>query len=389
MRSTAITPRARLLLSLLPLVLLLTAACGAVAKPEGWSAPTLKDDVLYVSLQAGTLLASKASDRSRLWQFPAKDQKVRLTVENGRTLDQPKEIKPKFEGIYGDPVVESDGVYATAYSGHVLAIDREGGSRWVAELPGRMVGGVLVDGDTVYAGSTSGELFALARDSGAVRWRRPVDGGIWSTPVLASDRVVVTTMAGRVIAVGRDGTVAWDEKPAGAAIASTPLLVGNRLYVGSFDRRMYALDTGSGQVQWQSPTADNWFWTRPLAAGDLIYAGSLGGTVFAYEAASGAIRWQRDIADTVRSRPVIVNGVLIVGSKDGRLHGLRPDTGEPVWEMPRQPAADDPAAPRGDLYADLLATPNGVYVATERGRSTGRLYLLDVEQRRVSEAPLN
>ncbi len=386
-------PRASLL-ALALLALLVASACGSIARPEGWAAPALADTTIYVSLSHGKLAAVQLGDSPRqLWEFPGKDEKLPLVVEDGRTLSTPKTAKVTFEGLYGDPVVTADTVYLTAYSGHVAAVNRQDGrARWVAALPGRVVGGVLLDGDRLYVGTTEGDLFALDRASGAVQWRRPLANEIWSTPVRAAGQIVVTGMDGTVTALDADGTTRWRQKLAGAAIASTPAVQGDRLYVGAFDKRFYAVDAASGAVLWRSRPVDNWFWTQAVITDDRIYAGSLGGTVYAFPVQGSGLEqapvWAVKLDTMIRSRPVLVNGVLVVGTREGRLFGLRPDDGAFAWEVSRTPAADDPAAPRGDLFADLLAADSRVYVATEHLRSNGNLYVFDLATRRVSEVRL-
>lgn len=382
------------LFTLALLTLLVASACGSIARPEGWAAPVLDQDTIYVSLSHGKLAAVQLGDSPRqLWEFPGKDEKLPLVVEDGRTLDSPKATKISFEGLYGDPVVTADTVYLTAYSGHVAAVNRaDGRARWVAALPGRVVGGVLLDGDRLYVGTTEGDLFALDRAGGAVQWRRPLANEIWSTPVLAAGQIVVAGMDGTVTALAADGTTRWRQKVANAAIASTPAVQGDRLYVGAFDKRFYAVDATSGALLWRSRPVDNWFWTQAVIAADRVYAGSLGGTLYAFPVQGSGLEqeplWSRTLDRMIRSRPVVVNGVLVVGTRDGRLFGLRPESGEFAWEVSGSPAPDDPAAPRGDLFADLLAAGSRVYVATEHLRSNGNLYVFDLATRRVSEVRL-
>jgi outer membrane protein assembly factor BamB len=391
-RSSAISiaPRRVSLLLLLSFGLL-TAACTGVAQPQGWAAPESRDRTLYVSINRGKLTAFDLDRRAVLWEFPAKDARLPLVVSGGRTLAAPRSEEINFEGLYGDPVVAEDAVFLTAYSGHVVAVGLDGQARWVAGLDGRVIGGALVTRAGVYAGTTAGTLFALERDTGKVRWQRPAGNEIWATPVAARDLVIVPAMDGRLFAFGEDGTVRWQQKVADGGIAAAPTVAGEQVFVGSFDKRIYALDAATGEVRWRSAAADNWFWTQILAAGDTLYAGSLGGTVYAFSLqGTGEVRprWTAKVGSPVRSRAALVRGVLVVGSKDGRLHGLDPGSGSAVWPVPSQPAADDPAAPRGELYADLLPADDGVYASTERSRSAGSVYFLDVAQQKVMQVAL-
>lgn len=383
------THRIRLAVPLLAGVALLGAACGSVAQPSGWSQPVIENNTLYVSLDRGKLSAHRLGDqRERLWQFPDGDAKTPVVVEGGRSLAEPKSKKLKLEGLYGDPVVSDGTIYLTAYSGHVVALATDGAPRWAAELPGRLIGGVLVDQGTVYAGTTTGDLYALDQSSGAVRWRARAGNEIWATPIRSGDDIVLPSMNGRVYAFSRDGALRWEREVAGGGLPAKALLDRGRLYLGSLDKHIYAIDSRTGDPIWQSPGADNWFWTELLLEGDALYGGSLGGNVYAIDTATGAFRWTATVDEMVRSRPVLVNNVLVVGSKDGRLHGLRPADGSQVWEVAGATAADNPASPRGTLYADLLAAGAGIYVTTEDGRKSDQIYFLDVDQRRVSELSL-
>jgi outer membrane protein assembly factor BamB len=383
-RSGSTARRAPLLLLIAGAVALLGTACAGISQPQGWAAPVVQDSNLYVTLERGKLSAYQVAAAPQFqWQFPVNnDERVPVVAENGNTLASPKSEKVSFEGFYGNPAVTDDAVFLTSYSGHVAALTRaDGRARWVAQLPGRLVGGALVTSDTVYAGNSKGELFALDRGSGAVRWRRLAGNDIWATPVLVGDRIVIATMDGRVTAYSANGDQQWRAKPAGGAIAATPVVDGNRMYFGASDKRVYAIDNTNGATIWRSQTGDNWFWTELLLEGDTLYAGTLGGTVYAFpKDGNGDVtsRWQVKVGDLIRGRPALVNNVLVVGAKNGRIMGLTPSTGERMWELPV----------KADLFAGLVPTPAGVYVSTEGGRGDGRIFLLDVAEQRVRDIQL-
>jgi outer membrane protein assembly factor BamB len=305
-------------------------------------------------------------------------------VDNGRTLAAPKRTKVKFEGFYGDPVLKDGLLYLTDYSGHITVLTTEGRPRWVAEVPGRVIGGSYVTDDAIYTGTTTGEVFALDRETGTVRWRQELGHPIWSAPVQAGESIAVADMGGFITTFDKDGTRRWSARVAERGIASTPSVEGNRLYVGSLDKHLYAIDATNGAVVWQSAQADNWFWTEVLIQGDTLFAGSLGGTVYAIDKTNGTTRWSRDVGAMVRARPVIVDGVLVIAAKDGRLHGLDPANGNRVWELKDAPAPTDPIAKRPSLYADLLALDNGVLAARVGGKQ-GNVYVLDVSTQQVHE----
>jgi outer membrane protein assembly factor BamB len=356
------TSRRMPLVILVVLVGFLAAGCSVIASPQGWAGPVVHDDVAYVSSDAGKLGAYRVSGSPRLWEFPA----------NGDDL--------KLQAIYGTPQLGDDTIYLTGYDGNVAAVSKADGSqRWHQKIGDRVIGGPLVLGDLVFAGNDGGNLVALDRSSGVERWRERVGNQIWASPVSDDRRIFVATMDGRVTALNPDGSEVWQSKVANAAIAGTPALQDGVLYLGSFDKRLYAVDAETGETRWQSESAGNWFWTEPLIAGDTVMAGSLDGFVYAVDRQTGVQRWRTEVGAPVRAKLAVDQGVLVIPTGDGRLWGLRPNTGEQVWQ---------PAEVGGKLFADLRSVPSGLYLAAEVGRSSHRLYRVDAAAGSVTEIPL-
>ena len=340
------------------------AGCGTVAEPKGWAAPAVREDVVFTSHDAGKVSAYRMRGGSgRLWEFPTKSAELDL------------------DGIYGTPVVQDDTLYFSGYGGSVVAVAvTDGAERWRHKAGARVIGGVLVTGDTVYAGTDAGELVAINRTDGSERWRRKAGNEIWSTPVGDGATVIVASMDGRVTAFNPDGSRRWQQQVAGGAIAGTPALRDGVLYLGSYDKRVYAVDVQSGETRWRSERAENWFWTEPVVDGDTIFAGNLDGYVYALDRRTGERRWQTDLGAQVRGRGVIVDGVLVVPAKDGRLWGLQPASGERAWEA---------VEVGGRLFADLTLAQRGAILASDVGRKSHRLYQVDAARGSVTEITLN
>jgi outer membrane protein assembly factor BamB len=202
---------------------------------------------------------------------------------------------------------------------------------------------------------------------------------VWSTPVTDGTSIFIASMDGAVTAFNPDSSQRWRTKVAGGAIAGTPALVENILYVSSFDRRVYALDAGTGEPKWESDAAGNWFWTEPLVDGDTVLAGSLDGHVYALDRQTGEQRWRTNVDSPVRARLAVSNGVIVVPTDDGRLWGLQRASGDPAWQ---------PLVVGGRLTSDLTTAPSGMYLAAEVGKKSHRLYRVDAAAGSVSEIPL-
>lgn len=382
------TPRIPLIVLSLALVLI-GSACATSREKHGWAAPVVQGDTVYVSLEQGRLGAFQLGDPVRqLWRFPGDNKNVPIVAENGDNRDTERRAEVNFRSFYGEPVLADDGLYLTAYSGHVVALTRSDGSvRWVSGLPGRIVAGVAVSGEVVYAATTEGRLYRLDRASGRIQGFSQVGREVWARPVLTGNTLILATMAGELAAYNLDGSERWKRDVAEGAIASAPVVQGNRVYAGSFDKRLYGVDLDTGEVVWRSAAAANWFFNEPLIANGMLYAGNLGNRVYAYRLEDSgrdvAPAWSVDVKRAVRSRMLLSDGMLIVATTSGAVIGIRPDGSDA--SLLNNPSAGDenPASERGDLYADLVKTDNTIYVTPESERNGGRIFRLDVAAQRV------
>ncbi len=168
------------------------------------------------------------------------------------------------------------------------------------------------------------------------------------------------------------GTEIWKNTDANGAITSTPSLDGGHLYFGAFDKHLYALDTqNNGREIWKSsPAADNWLWGHPLVQNGMVYTGSLAGTIYGVNAGNGQVEWQQKLGTSIRGRPAIAQGVLVVADRDGRVQGYDPASGAPKWSKPTELGSRS--------LGDLVPQSDGsVLVLTDGGTNGTRLVSID------------
>ena len=345
-RSTARTGRGALLAGLSLLALLLFAACGQIASPEGWADPVVTDGTILVTLERGKLSAIDMDTDQETWRFPSKDDKDR-----------------DLKAIYGTPVIGEDRVYVGGFNGTLYALDLATGSViWEQKTDGAIIGGPALAGGTVYVGSSDNKLYAFDAETGAPGWPAFKTGGaIWSRPVVEDGTVYVTSMDKRLYALdSATGESRWPQPfEAQGAMPSTPALDGNTLYVGALDNSLYAVDASSGKQVW-SFEADNWVWCEPLVANGVVYVGGLDHKVYALDAATGEERWPQPFRakGPIRARPALAAGVLIVADNAGDVYGLDPSTGEERWP---------PITLDAGVLANPLVVDNDVFLSTRGG----------------------
>lgn len=347
-----------LILPLAVLVVLVGSACRGIAAPQGWAAPVQTPAGIITSLHKGKLSLIDTNSKAVLWQFPpASDKKTNL------------------QGVYGTPAVTDTFVVFGAFSGHVYALKVADGTLvWDVKTGASIIGSPAVSGDTVLIGNSDGQLLALNLASGNQRWHADTGERIWSQPAVDANAgaVYVTCMNRKVYAFGLDnGKTLWSDKVADGAIAGTPDLSDGQLYFGAFDKHLYAVKQQSGAKVWQSPATDNWLWSQPVISdsGDTIYTGGLGGRVYSFNAKNGQVNWSAKLGDSIRGRPALTRGVLVVSDRKGHVEGLNPADGKSQW------STDLNSGALGDLV--LSSDKQTVLVVTEGGSGGSRLIQID------------
>jgi outer membrane protein assembly factor BamB len=347
-RTPEIKRTARLLRLLLSFALLgMATACYALPSPQGWPDPVIDGATIYYSPTAGKLVAYDKGSQRNLWEFPG---------------NQNKDLK--LQAIYGTPVLSNQVLYLAAYDGNIYALNSTTGQlKWTVKTDSPVVGPVLLKDGVIYAGNSNGNVYALQSSDGKQIWQAKAGKEVWSGPVDSNGLITVTSMDGDVYAFNGQGSLVWKSTVANAAIASKPNVTAQQLAFGSFDRRFHAIEPSSGAGVWSTAPAGNWFWTAGLVSEDNLYAGNLDGHIYAYDASSGALKWQSDLGSPIRSAPALQQGVLMVATRGGSIHGLDPVNGQDKW-----PAIEAGA----EIYANLVPTPaNSVYAVTQPGTKNG------------------
>ena len=78
-------------------------------------------------------------------------------------------------------------------------------------------------------------------------------------------------------------------------------------------------------------TTGGWVLTAPVVVDGMVYVGSDDGKLYALTADSGERLWSFATGDVVRSVPSVVDGTVYFGSNDNHLYALHAATGEELW----------------------------------------------------------
>ncbi len=257
--------------------------------PARWifSAPTLKDGILYVGNSA---------------HFAALDAKT------------------------GDPVwTNTDGYdWISSYASPAV------GGRKV------LMGAVWLQFDRKY-----GSLYAMNAETGKREWSNKVVG-MQGSPTIANDIVYHTDTRGNFAAVALDdGHTLWDYQMETAWSPVTPAISGRRIIAGSGTGTVYCFDTKKQKLLWQfeseasvyrmSPYKKDFsaLLSSPTIAGRRVYIGSSDGHLYALDIKTGRRLWAHNFGVPVLSTPAISGNMLFIGTYDGQLYAFQGKS--PSW----------------------------------------------------------
>lgn len=175
---------------------------GKPASPPAW-----RNGWLIVSLEAGDLVALRATDGTIVWR---------------QHLGAP---------IRTRPAILADRVYAPLEDGRVLALSIESGATlWQRKLGDRAAEALAI-GDRVYVGSRDNFFYCLLAKNGRIDWRWRAGADVLGAPVADDERVYFVALDNVVRALDRNSGVLRWSKPLATRPGGGPQIAGDALLV--------------------------------------------------------------------------------------------------------------------------------------------------------------
>lgn len=147
-----------------------------------------------------------------------------------------------------------------------------------------------------------------------------------------------------------------------------------QLYVSDANGVVFAIDASSGETLWTAEASSEIL--VPVAAGfGVAIVRSADGRVVALDPTDGNERWtvsNTPPALTLNgySRPLLLDGGVLIGLDDGRLLALGIANGKQIWEtIVSVPTGRSEVERLVDLDADVLVDDQGIYVANYQGKA--------------------
>ena len=230
--------------------------------------PTVADKRLYIVTSDNQSLALDAEDGEILWRHRGLEEAVALLGGGGPALAGPLALAAYASGE----------LYALrSENGRVLWSDSLAFTERLATLASLndINGGAVADRGLVFASSFSGRLVAIDLDSGARLWERPIASA--QTPWPAGDHLYIVTASGHIACLLRaDGRIRWVRQLPAAedgedeTLWAGPILAGGRLLVAGSDGRALAISPHNGDIL-QTMRLGSGLPLAPIAAGGVVF----------------------------------------------------------------------------------------------------------------------
>jgi hypothetical protein len=187
-------------------------------------------------------------------------------------------------------------------------------------------------------------------------WYRPIQPFIPpKVQVIAANGLLYLSTARGLYALNaNNGDIAW-VYPTELPLGHSPTVIDGVVYVGGYDRRIHALeanpdpatlnvDPGTGyrinnRVLWTFEQAQAGFETNPLVVNGRLYAGNRDGYMYALDASTGNLLWKYKTGGPVLFSAAFKDDVIYFASNDAHAYALNAGDGGLVWKSAKLPGA--------------------------------------------------
>jgi outer membrane protein assembly factor BamB len=337
------------------------------------SSPGVADGMVFFASLDGNFYAVNAATGKLAWKFKTGGER-RFTAAGIHGIAPRNELMPDpFDVFLSSPAISNGIVYFGSGDYNVYALSaRNGELKWKFATGDVVHASPAVNNGVVYIGSWDRFFYALDAESGALRWKFETGDdkeihnqiGIASSATIADGAVYFGCRDSHLYALdAKTGVKRWAFDNRGGWVIASPAVEKGIVYFPTSDGTSFkALDAVSGRLLFSVTNKDISF-SSPAIANGIAYYGTSDGWVHAVDLNKGKTvnEFQTDgskensakyldangkpdnakiFSDTtldgvmvglsrvysmgsVLSSPVIVDGVLYVGSTDGVLYALQ------------------------------------------------------------------
>jgi outer membrane protein assembly factor BamB len=274
-------------------------------------------------------------------------------ISNGLIFDQLWTMKTGAgisAGSYNrQPLLVGAEIFTVDIDGLIKNVDAKSGKlKWDFETGVESITGLTGDDDIIVASSRNGELNTYDRTDHDLnlRWSARLKGEIRSASVANVDSLFIRTVDGRLSSISKaDGSIQWTVSHLVPALSltgnSAPVLHNDLVIAGFDDGKLAAFDQSNGQVVWEiavsQPTGrseierlvdvDGQF----VISNGVIYVGSYQGRLAAIQAIDGEELWSRKFSSF--NAMTIDDDAIYLSSDTSHIWSIDRRTGSALWKQ--------------------------------------------------------
>lgn len=214
-------------------------------------------------------------------------------------------------------------------------------------------------------------------------WAVNLGSAIYAPAAVHDGVAYVGTSGGLFSAISlKDGTFVWTFV-AGRPIFGGALVAADAIYVVCDNGFLFKLDRKTGKETWRydlgdaraarvlphqvvANSGDSDFdvtASKPLLVDGVLYVGSGDGSLHAVGAADGKQIWRFEAGDRIRTDPVVDGARVVCGSLDGNVYAVDRQTGKELWKKATYgPVTSSPAIVGGKV---IVGNRNGLLAALD------------------------
>lgn len=336
------------------------------------STPVVSDGIVYVASYDGKLYAIDEETGKAIWKFNTTGER-RFEAKGLHGLQPKTQTYPDpYDVFLSSPVVGQSRVFFGSGDGNAYALDAHSGElRWKYKTGDVVHASPALDGGTLYFGSWDSYFYAVDAVSGKEKWR--FHGGedpdihnqvgFQSSPAVRNGVVYTGCRDSNLYALeAGSGKEKWRFNNRGSWVITSPAVTGNKVVFATSDSSLLHIadaETGKPVLKQQLKA---FVFSSPVVVDDVIYVGILNGSIEAHDLNTGDLLWEfrtdtskrnakwfltsdgkfntpllyytawreaglgsadrQFSVGSILSSPLVVNGVLYVGSTDGNLYAI-------------------------------------------------------------------
>jgi outer membrane protein assembly factor BamB len=220
----------------------------------------------------------------------------------------------------------------------------------------------------VYVGHNAGGLRAYELETGNDIWKSDELGPYHGKPVGYKNQIIYGNAQGRVYSRHYlTGKLKYSVE-LDASIETQGVVYKGRIIYQLRNHKIFCLDIATGKVLWAYRRSVPFITSlqrasRPLAINNKLYVGFADGVIAAFSIEEGIILWEKKLSNSskfidVDMTPVYYDKKIFVGSLDGPMTVLRPDTGSILrkfdFSVSRSPIKNKESLIIGTIKGELV-----------------------------------